>query len=366
MKQTSYLLVSMLIIGIGCGPAKKATRYADKSVTANIRSEGFFDCFEKGLTAGGQPVWCEASAILFDGTKILLANDKDMPDNRSSVFYWPFLNGFADTSRGSTYLTEPAFKKAKKFEDFAFTPDGKLIFLSTAFDRIKPDSRDWNGYNTIFYWQTGEENMPTVLTDGAPDTTSISLRDRFSKTLRNTAFPNGVPYFKIEGLAATNDMLYFGIREEGKKFDDFTYQFKILAVNYTYSNKRVELGKNIRVLADIDLKTRYPDLEKGMGISSIEFDRFNNRFLMLSSFEGTDKMGGYLWTATLEELGKNQVHLVKDEQGKPLAFHHKPEDLTSINTNRILVIHDDDRMITKNGNQTRQSNQAAYSVVDFK
>lgn len=365
MKKTNYLLVCLVILCFGCTSSKRIA-LGNQAFSANIIKEGFFNCFEPGLTAGGQPVWCEASAILFDGKNLFLANDKDMPGNRSSVFYWPFVNGFADTSKMATYLTEPAYKKGKKFEDFAFSPDGKLVFLSTAFDRIKPDSKDWDGYNTIFYWQTGNEHNPKVLTAGGTDTTSISLREKFAKALTNTAFPDGMPYFKIEGVAATDDKLYFGIREQGMKYDDFKYQFKILSVSYTFNNDTVELDKNISTVLDIDLNKLHPELEKNLGLSCIEYDRFNKRFLMLSSFESPDKMGGYLWTATPAELASHTIHLIMDSQGHPLAFNHKPEDLTMITAKRLLIVHDDDRLVTKVGNTSRLSNQAAYSVVDFK
>src|SRR4028118_566246 len=118
------------------------------SSQAGITREGFLDCFEDGLFANGLPVWCEASAILFDGKRLLLANDKDMPDNRSSVFYWGLKNGVPDTATQVSYLNNPIFKTAKKFEDFAATPDGRFVFLSTAFDRVKPGSSEWNGYNS--------------------------------------------------------------------------------------------------------------------------------------------------------------------------------------------------------------------------
>src|SRR4051812_36010266 len=85
-------------------------------VTATITKEGLINCFDKGLTANGQPIWCEASAILYDGKNLLVANDKDMPDSRSSVFYWAFKNGFADTTQAAQYLNNPLLKYGKKFE----------------------------------------------------------------------------------------------------------------------------------------------------------------------------------------------------------------------------------------------------------
>ena len=336
------------------------------SLQASITKEGFFDCFEAGLTTGGQPVWCEASAVLYDGSKMFFANDKDMPDQRTSVFYWTLKRGLPDTSKEAVYLTNPVFRSGKKFEDFACTPDNRIIFLSTAFDRIKPGSTDWNSYNTIFYWQAGNENDPRVLSATHTDSTSVFLRDRISKVLASPAFPEGMPYFKIEGLAATEDKLYFGIREEGKKFDDFSYKVKIVSVGFHIAGGAIELGDDYKVITDFNVAAAQPAITEKVGISSIEFDRFNNRFLILTSYENGDKLGSYLWSATLKELQNNRLQPVKGAGGRQISFSHKGEDLAIISRSKILVIHDDDRVKTSVNGQVRQPQQAAYSVVEFK
>ncbi|MEO5996441.1 MAG: hypothetical protein ABIN89_06920 [Chitinophagaceae bacterium] len=335
-------------------------------ISATITKEGWIDCFEKGLTANGQPIWCEASAILYDGKNIFVANDKDMPDTRSSVFYWAFKNGFADTTQAAQYLTNPVLKYGKKFEDFSLTPDGKTVFLSTGFDRVKPNSKEWNAYNTIYYWQVGNENNPNVLRENSTDSSSVFLREKFSKALTSPEFPQGMPYFKIEGLAATNDRLYFGVREEGKKFDDFKYRVKIITVNYHLNNGTVELENNYKVISDINIAGLPPNFKQPMGISSIEYDHFNNRFLILTSFENGEKTGGYLWTATESELESNKMNLVRDGRGSPIAFSDKSEDIAIINKKKIIIIHDDDRFLPIVGGVKRQPQQAAYSVVEFK
>lgn len=333
---------------------------------ASITRQGWFNCFEKGLAVNGVPVWCEASAVLYDGKNVLFANDKDMPGAQTSVFYWAFRDGFPDTASPATYLSNPVLKYAKKFEDFASTPDGKLVFLSTGFDRTKPGTREWDGYNTILYWQPGDENNPTVLTENNADSSSTFLREKFSKALTSPQFPQGMPYFKIEGLAATNDKLYFGIREEGKKFDDFKYTIKILTVGFQYNNNKVELEDDFKMIADINMNNTPPFFKQPMGISSIEYDHFNKRFLLLTSFENGEKTGGYLWTATQDELENNKINLVRNGSGNPIGFTNKSEDLTIISRNKILVIHDDDRNQPILNGQVRQPNQAAFSVVEFK
>jgi hypothetical protein len=333
-------------------------------VSAQIIKEGFLNCFEKDLVLNDSPVWCETSAILFDGKKILFANDKEMPGKRSSLFYWNFENGFIDTVLEASYVENPLIKNAKKFEDFARTPDGKYAFLTTGFDRIKPGSKEWDGYNIVLYWKIGDEENPMVLSVNGTDSTSISFRDKISKALISPEFPNGAPYFKIEGLAVTKDMMYWGVREEGKTFNDFRYKIKILSSPYTIVNNKVTVG-DIKLFTDFNISSINPSNEQ-IALSSIEYDPLSNRFLILTSYENDGKLGGYLWTATLNELKENKMTLVRDEHGNVIDFHRKCEDVTIISKKKIIVIDDDDRTITKVGNQMRQPYQAGYSIVEFR
>jgi len=360
----SFLPILVLLCLVQCKTIRPLTGMQQS--TAAITKEGFINCFEKGLTANGQPVWCEASAILSDGKNIFFANDKDMPDKRSSVFYWPFKNGFADTTQPAQYLNSPVLKYGKKFEDFSLTPDGKTVFLTTGFDRVKSGTKEWDGFNTIYYWKTGNEQNPQVLRENSTDSSSIFLRDKFSMVLTSPDFPKGMPYFKIEGLAATNDQLFFGVREEGKKFDDFKYKVKILTVGYHLTNGMVTLEDNLKILSDINIGNVPPFFKQPMGISSIEYDHFNNRFLILTSFEGGDKNGGYLWTASLSDLENNKMTLVRTSSGNPVAFSNKSEDIAIISKRKIIIIHDDDRLQTTINGQVRQPHQAGFSVVEFR
>jgi hypothetical protein len=362
--QPLYMVLLITLFFYQC-KTSKTSETPHTSPTASIIQEGYINCFEKGFTgADGNPVWCEASAIVYDGSKLFFANDKDMPDTRSSLFYLPLQNGFIDTTKSPTYSYNPLIKNGKKYEDFALTPDGQYIFLSTGFDRVKPGSTDWDSYNTILYWKRGDEARPKVLCINGTDSTSVSFRQKISKALTSPEFPDGAPYFKIEGLAVTNNTMYWGVREEGKRYDDFKYKIKILSSPYTINNDKVTVG-NINLLTDFNIPAINPSNDT-IAISSIEYDHFNNRFLILTSYESGEKLGGFLWTATLDELKQHIMHLVKDAQGNPIEFHRKSEDLAIISKNRVIVIDDDDRVVTKIGNQVRQPNQAGYSVLEFR
>lgn len=372
-------IIQCFCLGLGlfnlvqCKTSQKTTLTGAAMVRAAITREGFINCFEPGLTAGGKPVWCEASAIFYDG-KVTVATDKDMPDHRSSVFYWLSEGAFEDTTQHPTYYTQAPFQIGKKYEDFAGTPSGRYVFLSTAFDRVKYANPQWDGYNTILYWQKGANLQPRVLTRYSDDVTSVNFRPALSKVLGtgNSAFSAGVPYFKLEGLAATDSKLFFGVREEGRTFSDFKHQIKVVAVSYfmrksTGGSERLVVGDDYKLLLSFDPSVTNPELPRPLGLSSIEYDAYNKRFLILTSYENGESLGAYLWTISEADLmsGK-QPQLVRDAQGQPLAFTHKAEDIAVVDGRKLLIIHDDDRVRTQIGNQQRQPNQAAYSVVEFK
>ena len=352
---------------------KKNTRLPSSLNVATFEKEGFANIFVPNLLdASGRPFWAEASAVLFDGNKILVATDKDMPNEMTSVFYWKSEKELNDGVQAAN-VYDRVYKNSTKYEDFAITPDGSISFLMTGFDRVKNQDHEWDGYNTIYYWETGKEYSPQVLTFQPGALNSVSMRETLAKVIgsTNTNFPKGVPYYKIEGLAADETQLYFGVREEGRQFDDFEYKIKIIAVPYYVRNisgtKRVEFSGEFKVLADFKPNPAELGLLGPLGLSSIEYDRFNKRFMILTTYELKERIGAYLWTASESDIAKNQPFtLVKDIDGKPFAFTHKAEDITMLDAERALVICDDDRYPTVVKGKIRATNQSAFAIIKFK
>lgn len=336
--------------------------------TASILEEGFLDCFAPGTALNGQTVWCEASAVAFDGKNVLIANDKDMPAGQSAVFIKspPTLG---DSTQSPLYLTNPIFTSAHKYEDFAQTPDRRFVFLTTAFDRVKPGSNDWDGYNTILYWRTGDEQHPRVL---APDDTSrnsMAYRQQLAKVLANNEFPDEMPYFKVEGLAATDRQLLFGIREQGKEYRNFKYRAQLVSVSYrvdkTGDGERIRLENDWKVINDFVIAKADTTLPQPMGLSSLEYDPARQLVWMLTSQEVDNKLDTFIWAASLSDVYAGKPFtLIRDSQGKPLhTMGHKVEDLTILPDNQLLLIADDDRVPTTIGTRTRRPNQAAYMIL---
>lgn len=369
MKKYS-VLVSLILIAfslVECKTGRSVTSQAASTLTATIETENLLNCCGSSVKMpDGTPVSCEISAVFYDNGTVYLANDKDMPAGLSPVFTKPW-RSLADSTVQPTPLLASIFRETRKYEDFA--SNGDYVFLSTGFDRVKPGSTDWDNYNTILYWKKGNEANPQVLAAEPGAKTSVAYREKLSKVLTQNrpAYPNGIPYFKVEGLAVMDSLLLFGIREEGEKYDQFDYRVRIVAVPFfvekTANGERLALRDNWRVVADFDPST-VAELPKPLALSSIEYDRNRKLFWLLTSIESDGKLDAYLWTATPDELLNNRpFHVVRDAAGQPIHFNHKAEDLTFIDANHLLVIHDDDRASTQVGAQTRKPHQAAYTAL---
>ena len=114
----------------------------------------------------------------------------------------------------------------------------------------------------------------------------------------------------------------------------------------------------------LDPAVAYPLLPKPLGLSSLEYDPVHRCLWLLTSYEKDGKLDAYVWTNTLADLNTGKpFRLVRSRGGRPLTFGHKAEDITLLNNNQLLIIHDDDRVQTVVGKRTRQSNQAAYTII---
>jgi hypothetical protein len=353
----------VLLLTIGC----KTVKLPPAPLSAAITEEGLLTCFPTGTAIDGKAVWCEASAVAYDGRNLLFANDKDVSAGLSPVFTKTSAT-FADSTQSPVYLMAPAYSAARKYEDFAQTPDRRFVLITTAFDRLKPGSTDWGGYNTILYWRNGDEQHPHVLAPDDTSRTSVAYRTKLAQVLATDEFPASIPYFKVEGLAITDRHLLFGIRETGASFSNFKPVSKIVAVSYviakTGNDERIQLRDDWRVVASFDPATAEPALPKPLSLSSLEYDPYHNRFWLLTSLESKDQLDAYLWTITPKDLFANKPFtLVRDARQQPLHFGHKAEDLTPLTASQLLIIHDDDRFQLPVGTKIRQPNQAPYTIL---
>ena len=337
-----------------------------------VVQEGFASGFADTLKAGGKPFWFEASAILYDGKSLLVAHDKPMPNGQSSVAAWPGITSFYN-QEPPVYIDSPVLKQGIKYEELAQTPDRKWVFMTTAFDRVKEGSADWDGYNMLLCWPVGKPSRVQVLggaTANNTEGTSVTLREKISSALAlaDLTYLGVVRYFKIEGLTATADRLFIGIREEGNSFQDFKNVVRVLSVPYAVvgrgNDQHVELIGNFSLLSSIEVRNQTDQpLPANLGLSSLEYDPVRDIFWLITTYESGDMVGSYLWTATEAELIAGRMNLVRLANNEPLRMTHKAEDMTFLNPRTLLIINDDDRIPTRILNTVRKPNQAAYVVL---
>ena len=351
---------------------------------ARIVQSGAIDCFSKGLKMpDGSPASCEISAAAIVGDRLIVASDKPAPGtDRSAVFAYPWdwtLPRETDPSKNA-YFTAAPFITATKYEDMAATPDEGYVFLTTGFDSFDPASPKLDAYDTLLFWPSGREKDASVVepSERGGATSSIDLWRTLSWLQKNDRFPNGLPYFKVEGLAALpGDTLLFGVREAGKDCKESTYMVRIIAVPFLIRDCHAILREGAKVVYDLtgaELAER-AGLPEDLGLSGLTYDKYHARLYMLTTFEVSQTEpinGGYLWVMTMDTLtGGGVPELVRTPDGRPLKFGHKPEAVTVIDSGAVLVVHDDDRMVGQppttdpEKGPRRALHQSFYDIVRF-
>ncbi|HPG31760.1 MAG TPA: hypothetical protein PLQ81_13310, partial [bacterium] len=242
-----------------------------------------------------------------------------------------------------------------------------------------------DNYNKILNWnvesETGEGLKDDKIyiahqTDNSGILSSVSLRKKIKKSLADSEFPEGPEYFKIEGLTTIpNEKIIMGVREYGKKYDDFKYSIKLISADYAIEDGALNIKDNWQLIYDFKTKGA-AGLENQLGVSGLSFDYKQNILFVLTSFENKDsQFEGYLWHISLEDLFNGKpLKPVYDESGNSLLSFtpHKPEAITFLRDNRILIAFDDDR-VTKykeiKGSESREygrePNEFWYEIIEL-
>jgi hypothetical protein len=351
-----------------------------KGRQGKIMQDDSFECFPIGtLNEDNEILNCKTSAVVYYDDKIVAASDK--PTSPSSFFELSYTqdNGFDATK--VKYIENDVLNSTRKIEDFSISPDGNLVVGTTAFDRYDPKKTKWNAYNSIVYWDASKDAKVKM----AHQTLAKSKKNVYpsSVTLRSSieaAFKADnldVPaYYKIEGLAIIpGNKILFGIRETGKTYQDYEYQIKIISADYIYAKSELELT-NFRIAYDFDA-SKVKGINKPIALSSIEYDKFNDRLYILTSYEhneegenNPEKIGAYLWILPMQDFKeKNVPQLVMKSKKHPLLLAHKSEAITVIDKNTVFIINDDDRVTgdkrisNKETDFSREANEATYYIL---
>jgi hypothetical protein len=354
-----------LLLLAGC-QANKQSRPVGR-----IEHVGILAGFPRGKEAGpGRRLFFEPSALIRSDNQILIANDKPIP-GFSPVLSVPineFRKDYIDSS-AVTFVMADAFKNSSKLESFAAS--ARWCFAATDFDRIADGSPQDDTYNNLIAWPTGQPELARIVcpSERAGVVSSRELRVALANALRSARYPDGPPYFKIEGLTSPNPQsLIFGVREIGTNYEHQDYCFILLetTINGGTTNG-VTVDSNFRRLLDFQpVIPEMPGIK--LGLSALEYDPDLQVFVAMTSREQGESLGACLWVFTALDLANcKSPRLVRDTSGKPLFLTHKGEGLVSLGEHKFLIICDEDQFLkpvqTNQGVRTREPQEAPFYTI---
>lgn len=328
--------------------------------------------------AKGKPIAIESSALSIVGNTAIIATDKPVP-GQGAIFTGTELAGESPklTPRINAGLLNTASKlEASTVAQFG---DHSVLLHSTGFDRIKPDKEgkvdsSFDTYNMVIATPLEKDLPQQILGETARPgekgevKSSLKIREGLEKAI-------GSPYFKIEGLASVPTgksdevQLVFGVRETGPSYKDPTPCFKMVGVTLKREpNGNLIVQDDYKVIYDFKVngdkndETNPSGLNQKVGISSLEFDKQNDRFVIATTYEKAKnpddpqygEFGTYFWTLSKADMGERKPPtLLKGEDKKPLHTFHKVEGMDfkpGTNNTELILVADDDRALKDDGN----------------
>ncbi len=335
--------------------------------TLTVVSEGYFKCFEKqdGFT-------CEPSTVSFVDGKIFMGNDKPMPAGNSSVFSFDFSEKIECGTNKP--LNNDLLYKVCKYEASTITPDNKFLLLSSSFSYPITDSIHGETYNSLVFINLENPGKSDFLhITESTDSNSVDVKKRLKNALKSDVYKDGPGYFKVEGLSIIpGNKMIFGVREHGVEYGKSEYSIIFLLANYEIVDGKIRLVGDVTKIYEFE-PNEYENLNKPLGISSIEYSKFDERIYFTTSFEHAENTGGvgaYLWYMSVDELNtKQKPHLILDQNQEPYKFLHKIEGLAVLDKMKLLLISDDDRITGQNEDNSlfnRELNKAYWVIVELK
>lgn len=380
----SRTLVICLLMA-GAAPAE--------DLSVRVLRQGVFEGYPAGKrNQSGDLVYFESSAVATDGKWVWFTGDKPSPSTTlSSVVQIPLARltekcvvPWSD----AIPVMAPAFRLTQKIEATALAENG-LRFACTAFDRFVPETKVADPYNIVIAWRGNDMRETVILNATTRDegTSSIVLREPIRAALKDSEWPEGPPYFKIEGLAALpGNRLWFGVRESGKdgrKPEYFRCRFTVLETEWEEKDGRIAIRPEFRKVFDASPEQLGAAgiTGVGLGLSSLEYDAGRGIVWAVASWEEatteTTKekdTGNGSWLLALTtgdglELPKIVPVSGIDSDGRPLSFTSKVEGLCLVGEHTLLLVSDEDRRATvvetADGPKVREPHMGVWTLVDI-
>ena len=369
------LLVQVTILGFSCSVTRELS--SDNRVEGSLEQIGLIEAYPAGTKyQDGLDLFCESSAVTRVAERLVVASDKPVPEGSglSPVFSFPVTKKFPKVIKDIRYEGAPLFQSSRKIESMAYSPQTDLYFAATAFDRIKLDSDEWDAYNMLFYWSADQFDQARVLfknEDGAK-VSSKNMREALTRVVRNTKFPGGVSYYKIEGLAVLpNNQIVFGVREMGRSYEDFDYSFLLLSTSFVKTRSGIIINPDWNKIFEFDPSKMLGSAGESLGVSSLEYHAPTKTLLALTTFEGEkETFATNLWMIPMSKRLRMDTKpiLVRGADGQPLTLPYKGEGLTLLDNKRLFIVFDEDRRKTEVASQglSREPHQGMFGVVKLK
>jgi len=361
----SFFILSIILFCLACKPQQSlVNKEAAKDYATFVLEEALMTCFPEGVEFdNGKPYNCEFSAVAVMGDDLVFGNDKNTSKTSNVVLGNAELLKEGKMKNPRTVDEKPLYNM-RKIEDFAFTPDGEMMFLTSGFDRLKKGDNSWDAYNCLLAWDIKENNFQMIggVEDGGI-MSSKEYRYQFLKILRSE-------HMKIEGLMVLpGNRLVFGVREMGEHFENPTYTSTFIECTYKKNDDEILITSPFKIKYRLDTAPARKDL----GLSSMYFDNEKQMIYVTSSYEageeGKQELGGFIWSISLAdyEEGK-QATLIKDKNNQAFKLRHKVEGITKMKDGNYFIMYDNDRtdipVRLNNGTSvSRQKNQGVYSIV---
>lgn len=331
-----------------------AANAASNDVYVSEIGRGQFDCFAPGTAREDAPsdtAFCETSAVVRFAKQVWVASDKALPQkNGAAIFALTVGPSEIDIDRiPNSEMQEPPFSRLRKVEAMAFSASDNWAFASTGFDRVDDNKPQWDRYNTLLAWPADKPQNAHVVAASTRDDaeSSVRLRRAFQRAMADADWPQGPPYFKVEGLAALpGQRLLFGVREAGASYQDFSYQIRLIEATYSIQDDRVAIDEeSFRLVLDAGPKT--VDGHR-VAVSSLLYDATRDWLWMLTSFEEEGGgLGAYLMVAAAPDFHQESAwRFVKSAAAPtPFVFANKAEGMAFVEDDALLVVFDEDRRV---------------------
>jgi hypothetical protein len=350
---------------------------------ATVRASGLIDVLPLGARdAKGKLIQAGLSAAVFDGDKVIIANDRDIVGDRKSAIFsieyetieelidYRIRGGHVIPEYDLTFMDEWIVKNGTKYESITRSSDGQHIIVSTAFNSLNSSASSRSRYSCLMSWK---KHIPDGTQLAYPTVkeyvlSSDDLRRRISKAMATEEHPDGIPYFNMEGMTTLEgDKILFGIRQYGPNHVDTQYAVKIIQGTYSIDSEQgFLLNDDLEVVYDLDPKG-FKGIAQELALSSLEYDADNDQLYILTSYETGDNaedIGSYLWVIGLDDMYKGVYpRPITNAEGQPIHFGSKMEGAALLPEGFLFVVADDDKVL--DADFPREQNQAGFYILEL-